>query len=116
MAAAIYRLGDIVQIVYPFADYTGEKERPAAVVNSEDFCKRSGKIIAAAITGSTWIDGQVYGTVEILDLSHTDLTKPSVIIALLHTVPIDKVLRRRGTLDKVTRTNLIKQVKAFFPS
>ncbi|HEV8582635.1 MAG TPA: type II toxin-antitoxin system PemK/MazF family toxin [Thermoanaerobaculia bacterium] len=116
MAPPIYRLGDVVQILYPFADYTSEKERPAAVVSSEDFCKRSGKIIAAAITGSTWLDGKAYGTIEILDLTNTDLTKPSIILALLHTVPIEKVLRRRGTLDKATRVNLIRQVKAFFPS
>lgn len=111
---AIYRLGDLVQIEYPFVDIMGQKERPAVVVSSEDFCRQSGKIIAAPVTGSTWNEDKVYGTVEILDLTQTDLTKPSCIKAALHTVDVRKVLRRRGMIDKITRANLVNQVKRFF--
>lgn len=114
--AATYRFGDVVQIDYPFADLTGEKQRPAVVVSSDSFCQKSGTIIAVPVTGSTWIDGRVYGTVEILDLSQTDLTKPSVITAMVFTVKTSKILRRRGVIDKTTRTNLLRQLREFFPS
>lgn len=114
--AATYRFGDVVEVDYPYTDLSGEKKRPAVVVSSDRYNKELPQLILLPITGSTWIEGEVFGTVEILDLRIADLKKPSVIKAAPHTVEQGKIVRKRGSLDKLTRANLLKTIHRLFPS
>ena len=106
--APSYRFGDVVEVEYPYTDFSGEKKRPAVVVSSDLYHSKTTELILLPITGSTWIEGEIFGTVEVLDLNGTDLKKPSVIKAAPHTVARNKVLRKRGSLDSRTRANLVK--------
>lgn len=109
-----YRFGDVVEVEYPYTDFSGEKVRPAVVISSDQYNQALPQLILLPITGSTWIEGRIFGTVEVLDPAAANLSKESVIKAAPHTVDVGKV-KRRGTLDKTTRARLTEALKKFFP-
>ncbi len=45
--------GDVVVVLYPFSDGSGEKPRPAVVVSDDDFNLQSPDVVLAQLTSRT---------------------------------------------------------------
>jgi mRNA-degrading endonuclease toxin of MazEF toxin-antitoxin module len=48
-----YKRGDVVLVRFIFSDETGERQRPAVIVSSEEYHKSRQEAIIAAVTSRT---------------------------------------------------------------
>jgi len=95
----IYKPYDVVVVPFPFTDKRTTKKRPALVLSSYAFFnKPTDHVICAMITDARhtpWANDT-----DILDLSKTGLSKPSVIRLKLFTLDKRFIIRKCGTLSK----------------
>lgn len=45
-----YRRGDVVLVSFPFSDTSGQKERPAIVVSTDDYHEEWNEVLVVAVT------------------------------------------------------------------
>jgi len=86
MTYSNFKHGDIVVVNLPFTDFSDIKKRPAIVVSSNKFNRRSKDVIIAKITGTEFSHGLSIGITND-DLEQGELKKESYIdLSLILTV------------------------------
>jgi mRNA-degrading endonuclease toxin of MazEF toxin-antitoxin module len=88
--------GGVVLIRFVFADETGEKLRPALVVNADAYNEGRQEVIVAAITSNR--DRALFGDVAIRSWKPAGLLLPSVVTGIVRTVKRAMVAKSVGAL------------------
>ena len=93
-----FRPGDILLVDFRFADDTGSKKRPVAVVSSEDYQKSRRDVVVVAITTNT--SRTFFGDTPLKHWEEAGLLYPSLSSGVLRTVHQDSVIRKLGALSE----------------
>ena len=93
-----YSRGDIVLISFVFTDETGERRRPAVIVNSDTYQRSHQETIIAAITSRT--DRILVGDHLIKDWEEAGLLFPSVVTGIIRTIKQGMITRKLGAISK----------------
>ncbi|MFP4209078.1 MAG: type II toxin-antitoxin system PemK/MazF family toxin [Wenzhouxiangella sp.] len=94
----------VVKVPFPFTDRHAQKQRPALILSTGDFGKRSGHSVMAMITSakhSAWpLD------IEITDLAAAGLPSPCLVRMKLFTLDHRLVLGQIGRLSAQDRQSV----------
>lgn len=107
MTTGTYKPGDVVSAYIPFADAGGGKVRPALVVSSEAYNRRTDKVILTSITKSPNPEGQYVavrlaeGTLKYESKAKTDF---------LMTIEQKLIQRRLGKVTDAVRDQVAAYV------
>src|SRR5690349_3929590 len=102
-----YNQFDIIVVPFPFVDSPTAKKRPAIILSSkENFNDKLNLSIVAMITSARNTPWPC--DVNITDLAHTSLKKPSVIRMKLFTLDHKLILETIGSLSKKDQKSLQK--------
>ncbi|QQK78971.1 type II toxin-antitoxin system PemK/MazF family toxin [Salicibibacter cibi] len=92
-----YKQGDIILIPFPFSDLTGNKKRPALILNKPNVNKQS-LLICMMISS---VHRHTSSDIPILEWNEAGLLKPSVVrVNKIFTIDGSMVLKRLGCLNQ----------------
>jgi len=91
-----YSRGDIVLVIFDFADGSGAKRRPAVIVSSDAYNNGRDEAIFAAVTGRT--DRVLVGDHLIADWQGAGLFFPSVATGIIRTIKQSIIDRKLGSM------------------
>ena len=107
------RFGDIVWASFKYTDGSAEKERPVVIVSSSSYHSNLPDYLVMAITTNSIADTR-FGSVDILDIKPTGLSKPSTIKPIIQTMEKSRIGRKSGHLDTQTAARLKKAIRELF--
>lgn len=105
-----YKPYSVVVVPFPFVDSIQAKNRPAAVLSSEDFQVKTNHIVLLMITSAkhqVW-----YGDHEIINLKSAGLTRESIVRQKIFTLDMRLIKKSVGHLsakDRTAVTRIIRQ-------
>jgi len=91
-----YSRGDIVLVIFVFADESGVKRRPAVIVSSDAYNNGRDEAIIAAVTRRT--DRVLVGDHLIADWQGAGLLSPSVATGIIRTIKQSIIDRKLGSM------------------
>lgn len=94
-----FRRGDVVLVSFPFSDASGQKERPAIVISTDDYHEEWNEVLVVAVT-SRPPKSLRKTDYELQDWQSAGLTKPSWVRSHLATVHFRLITRKIGTLSR----------------
>ncbi len=108
-----YHKFDIVVSDFHFIeDVKFSKIRPAVIVSSDDYNKKTGFVVLAMITSAR--HSVLWQDLEISDYENTDLKPTSVIRMKFSNCTQSKILQKIGKLSQKDQKNLTKKLKNIF--
>ena len=111
--ATEYSKFDIIVAEFPFIDdRTKVKIRPAVVVSSDEYNKRTGFVVIAMITSAK--HSKLWNDVEINGPEKIDLKEPSIIRMKFANIVQDDILGKLGRLDTENEIALQKKLGTYF--
>lgn len=96
MPTTNYKAWDVVLIPFPFTDRSAAKQRPALIINADEYRSKTGHFVMLMITSakhSLW-----YSDVKISDLSITGLNIPSLIRFKMFSLDEKLIIKKTGSL------------------
>jgi mRNA interferase MazF len=108
-----YKFGDILLVPISFTDFTGNKQRPAVVINSNEYQKIRPDIILMSVTSQIKKE-HVFGETFIHHWEEAGLLKPSIIKPVITTLQKTLILKKLGTLHSEDKTALLKTFQIIF--
>lgn len=93
-----YSRGDVVLVGFVFAEESGKKFRPAAVVSAPAYHRARQEVVVVAITSN--IRRRLFGDHLITDWKGAGLLFPSVATGILRTIKRAMIGRKLGSLAK----------------
>ncbi|HEY4516654.1 MAG TPA: type II toxin-antitoxin system PemK/MazF family toxin [Candidatus Paceibacterota bacterium] len=107
-----HRRGDVVVTLFPFADGTFAKERPALIVIGPWRAAKSVEVCWAAMITTTILKGWP-GDIDVPDLASAGLPISSIVRTLkLACIDMRNITRKVGTLDSDTLRAVRKSISA----
>jgi mRNA interferase MazF len=106
-----YEQGDVILVRFVFADETGAKRRPAAILSTDDYHQSRQEAIIAAITSN--VQRLLAGDHLIEGWQEAGLLFPSVATGIIRTIKQGMIVRHLGEMpaaDMQTIRNEIKYV------
>ncbi|MFA0756128.1 MAG: hypothetical protein BDTLLHRC_000619 [Candidatus Fervidibacter sp.] len=94
-----FRRGDVVLVSFPFSDASGQKERPAIVLSTDDYHEEWNEIIVVAVT-SRQPKTLRKTDCELKDWHAAGLKQRSWVRSHLATVHYQLVVRKIGALSQ----------------
>jgi mRNA interferase MazF len=94
-----FRRGDVVLVSFPFSDASGQQERPAIVISTDDYHEEWNEVLVVAVT-SRPPKSLRKTDYELQDWQSAGLTKPSWVRSHLATVHFQCIIRKVGTLSQ----------------
>ena len=88
--------GDIVLVLFTFADESGDKRRPAVILSTSDYHRNRQEAIIAAITSN--VDRVLFGDHFIAGWRDAGLLWPSTATGIIRTVKRSMIERRLGRM------------------
>jgi len=109
---------DVVLLAYPFDDWSGAKVRPAVVVSSDDYNRRSESAVFVLITSNT----ELRSDFDILivdthpEFTRTGLAKSSVIrVDMIWTLKQVLVRHTLGSVGNALRGETTARIRRLLP-
>ncbi len=93
-----YSRGDIVLVIFDFADESGVKRRPAVIVSSDAYNNGRDEAIFAAVTSRT--DRVLVGDHLIADWQGAGLLFSSVATGIIRTIKQSMIAKKLGTMPR----------------
>jgi len=94
-----FRRGDVVLVSFPFSNASGQKERPAVVLSTDDYHEEWNEVIVVAIT-SRQPKTLRKTDCELKDLHAAGLKQRSWVRSHLATVHFQLIVRKIGALSQ----------------
>src|SRR5712692_7310831 len=91
-----YDRGDVVLVAFVFADESGRKLRPAAIVSSPAYHQARHEVVVAAITSN--VHRRLFADHLVADWEEAGLLFPSVVTAIIRTIKREMIDRKLGSL------------------
>lgn len=92
-----YNPADIVLVPFPFVDTKIQKKRPALVVSSSDFVKKTGNVVLLMITSAH--NNPVFGDIQIQDIKKSGLLGASIVRGKIFSLDARLILKNIGKLS-----------------
>lgn len=90
------RRGDVVLVLFTFADEQGAKRRPALVLSTDAYHQGRQEVVLAAITSN--VTRLLPGDYLLHEWRAAGLLLPSVVTGIIRTAKRDRLARRLGTM------------------
>lgn len=91
-----YEQGDVVLVLFTFADESGDKRRPAVILSTNDYHRNRQEAIIAAVTSN--VDRVLFGDHLIVGWREAGLLWPSMATGIIRTVKRSMIERRLGRM------------------
>jgi len=91
-----YEQGDVVLVLFTFADESGDKRRPAVILSTSDYHRNRQEAIIAAITSN--VDRVLFGDHLIAGWREAGLLWPSTATGIVRTLKRSMIERRLGRM------------------
>lgn len=108
-----YSFGDIVLVSFPFTNQIGQKQRPAAVVNSAAYQRQRPDVILMAVTSQIQ-PSLGFGEALVQDWQGAGLLKPSALKPVVFTAEKAIVRKTLGRLKAQDQQALRKIIETIF--
>jgi len=109
-----YKPGEVILIPFPFTDLSTFKQRPALIISSQNFNRRQGDIIIAAITSHIPQKPSSYDYLLLKTDQHMAGLPKSSLVKLGKIVTIDQRLirKRLGCISEKTAEEIFERIKS----
>ena len=91
-----YEQGDVVLVLFTFADESGDKRRTAVILSTSDYHRNRQEAIIAAVTSN--VDRVLFGDHLIAGWREAGLLWPSTATGIIRTVKRSMIERRLGRM------------------
>ena len=107
----LYKSGDVILIPFPFTDFSTFKNRPALIISSTNFNRRSGDVFIAAISSNLRVRGRYDYKLNQKGQDTAGLPLPSVIkLGKILTIDQRLIRKRIGYLPNEVAKKIIKEI------
>ena len=111
---ATYKPFDVVVVPFPFTDRSSNKRRPALVLSSSEYQKKTGNLILCMITTAT--HSNWFNDVPLKEWERAGLPHASLVRAKLFTLDERLILRSLGKLTKIDKQAVVRSLQSIIPS
>ena len=108
------QLFDLVRVPFPLSDRHTQKRRPALVLSSADFERKSGHVLLAMVTSATQSSWPHDWVIQVL--STTGLKQPCRVRLKLFTLDKRLLRGKLGRLVAVDQRGVKQQLRALLPA